>query len=387
MSRTDGSGSVEPYTVSTGKTLWSIRYRVPDPGGGTVQKRERGFDSQKQAASVLRQRLAAIDTGGYVAPTSQTFAEYANEWLTRQAVRVRPGTDRTYRAVLDHYLLPSLGAVPIQRLDSARIDSLYARLLIDGGSDGGPLSASSVRLAHAVVSGVLSDANRRKVTVVNEADKATAPSRTRQQRDLLDGWNRQTLRTLLTGSASDPHGIPWRLAAMTGARRGELLALTWDRTDLDAGRISIDRTLLDALGGRPSYGPTKSGHGTRVLDLDEATVEALRRHRAAQAQTRLLLGPAWAAHGLVFTHPDGGALQGEAVSKAWRGTTARLGLARVKFHGLRHLHATLLLESGAPIHVVSRRLGHASAAFTLSVYSHSLPHQDRAAIDTLAVLL
>lgn len=381
-------GSIEQYRISTGATLWSIRYRVPDPAGGSSQqKRERGFRTRKDATAALRKRLSEIDSGGFVAPVGTTFGDYTSGWLERQSLRLRPSTLRIYRTHLQNHILPTLGAVPVQRIDSARLDTLYAALRRDGRYDGHPLSPASVRLTHSIVSGILSDAHRRGVIVSNPATNATPPGRTPRRGDLLSGWNRETLRLLLDGTRDDEHGVLWRVAAMTGARRGELLALTWDRVDLDGGRLTIDRTLLDAKGGTPAFGPTKSGNGTRVIDLDEETAEALRRHRTAQARARLLLGAAWLDHGLVFGRPDGGAQQGDRVSKSWRSATDRLHLPPITFHSVRHLHATLMLEAGVPVHVVSRRLGHGSPGFTMSVYAHALPQQDRAAVETLAALV
>jgi integrase len=131
----------------------------------------------------------------------------------------------------------------------------------------------------------------------------------------------------------------------------------------------------------------KSRTSRRVVDLDPATVTALRRHRVTQAEYRLMAGPKWIDNELVFTMPDGRAWH-PAVSQAFdRLVAASVGLPRITFHGLRHSHTTHLLASGQNPKLVSARLGHASVAFTLERYGHVMPGQQAAAAAAVAALV
>ena len=142
---------------------------------------------------------------------------------------------------------------------------------------------------------------------------------------------------------------------------------------------------VDGKGARTwySFKEPKSGKG-RSIDLDAGTVSRLKEHRRSQAEERLRLGLAWTDLGLVVTNALGEPIRPSTASTQFRNVTRSLGLDRLRFHDCRHTHATILLKNGVPLHIVSQRLGHASVAFTLQVYSWVLPGQQRAAADRFA---
>ncbi len=129
------------------------------------------------------------------------------------------------------------------------------------------------------------------------------------------------------------------------------------------------------------------GKRGRSVALDPVTVAALRAHRLRQMEERMHWGPAWQDTGLVFTHPDGAPLHPDTVTKRLRRLVRAAGLPWVKLHGLRHTHATLMLEAGVNIKIVQERLGHSSIAITGDVYSHVTPGmQDEAAARVAAIV-
>jgi Phage integrase family len=147
------------------------------------------------------------------------------------------------------------------------------------------------------------------------------------------------------------------LALMTGACLGELLALRWADLDLDAQVMYVRQTLLEHLGGGKreawySFKEPKSGKG-RPVDLDAGTVSRLKAHRKAQAATRLRLGVAWTDLDLVITNAFGQPLRPSTASAHFRTVAQSLGFDRLRFHDSRHTHATILLKTGVPPHVVS----------------------------------
>ena len=165
--------------------------------------------------------------------------------------------------------------------------------------------------------------------------------------------------------------------------------LAWRAVDLDAATVTVVKA--------------KTVRGRRTIDLDPGTVAVLREHRAQQRRGRLAAGPAWQEHGALLVHEDGSPINPGSVSRAFtravtncrsddqeqaeREQRAARPLARVTLHGLRHSHATLLLAESVPLHVVSRRLGHASEAFTAQVYAHVLPQQGEQAAAAFAALV
>ncbi|MFA9430764.1 site-specific integrase [Egicoccus sp. AB-alg2] len=158
-------------------------------------------------------------------------------------------------------------------------------------------------------------------------------------------------------------------------RRGELLGLRWEDLDLDVPQLRVAAALTSA-GGQLRLKRTKT-RKVRTLHLDTDTAELLAR------QPRRASAP----YPLVFTRPDGSPWRPEEVSDRWRRQWPGLELPVIRLHDLRHTHATLLLQAGVPIKVVSERLGHSKVALTLDVYAHVLPAMDQAAADAIGALV
>jgi len=135
-----------------------------------------------------------------------------------------------------------------------------------------------------------------------------------------------------------------------------------------------------------SFKEPKSGHG-RSVDLGAATTSRLREHRKAQAEMRLAVGTEWTDLDLVIATPTGQPIRPSTTSGRLRTVVGNANLSGVRFHDLRHAHATFLLKAGTPPHVVSKRLGHSTVAFTLQVYAHVLPGQQREAADAIEATL
>jgi integrase len=169
--------------------------------------------------------------------------------------------------------------------------------------------------------------------------------------------------------------LPVLLAVTTGMRRGELLALRWADVDVDAGTCVVRQSVQQVKGGRAGLtfkGP-KTAKSRRSVALPALAVEALIRHKAEQAALRLRLGPAYRNQDLVVARDDGSPVVPNAVTKAFINIQVKHGLRRVRFHDLRHSHATHLLRAAVNIKVVSERLGHARSGITLDIYSHVMP--------------
>lgn len=152
--------------------------------------------------------------------------------------------------------------------------------------------------------------------------------------------------------------------------------------DLEHGVLAVRRT-LHRIKGHLVAQPPKTGAGERVLTLPSATVPVLRHWRSVQAAERLAAGGQWPATDWVFTNAVGEPLSDQTIIHALRDLCARHDLPNIGHHGLRHLHATLLLAQGLPVPAVSAWLGHANPQITMSVYAHALPAQDQQAAEAI----
>lgn len=308
-----------------------------------------------------------------------TLAEYLEEWLDRRRSQLRPTTLRCYRNTAERYLRPHLGEVSISEIDRRSLEQLYRRLLAAGGHNGKPLSPRTVQLTHAVVHCALEDAKVDGLLAVNPAALARPPRRAPGEVELDDDlhvWTAEEVARFLDAIEDDPLRGVWHLAVGTGARRGELLGLRWQDVDLEDGIVTIRRSLSDADGVLRLLG-TKTSR-SRTVSIGPTVVAALDRERAVQSSRRRASGDAWRDRwGLVFTEEDGRPVPPMRVTRAFRRLVRRLELPVIRFHDLRHSHASLLLAQGASIKLVSQRLGHTTIAMTMDVYAHLLPGMDR----------
>ncbi len=208
----------------------------------------------------------------------------------------------------------------------------------------------------------------------NPASDIELPKAGNSARDAkVNAWQAEELAAFLAATRDDPFNALWHTLAMTGMRRGEALALRWDDVDLERACISISKSRV-RVDCKIIETPTKTDRA-RVVQIDPETVEVLRAHAARQLED-LADQPKALEERLVFTGPKGKVLVPTVVSGLFRKAVAKVALPKISLHGLRHTHASLLLQAGVPAKVVQERLGHSSIRVTMDVYSHVLPGMD-----------
>ncbi len=310
------------------------------------------------------------------APAKLTVGEYLDRWLTESArARVTCKTYQGYEQVVAR-LTPVLGTRPLAKLTPLDVQRAYNDLREQGRQDGrGPLTPTTLLYYHRVLHRALVQAVKWGLVSRNVADAVEAPKK--QHHEMQPPEEATTLR-LLDALAGTPLYLPTVLAVTTGARRGEILALTWADVDLDRRRMTIRRALEQTKSGL-AFKPPKSGK-VRVVTLPPLAVEALRAHRAAQ-------GEAPQAEALVITRPDGSPWWPDSFSSRFRQLARRAGFAGVHFHMLRHARATYLLRQKIDPKVVSARLGHSTIKITADLYQHVMDGMDEEAAGALDAAL
>ena len=304
------------------------------------------------------------------------MGELLDLWFTRGRTTWSPTTVRNLQSIVECHLKPGLGDVLVGDLTAVMVDVFYERLRTDGRNDGKPLAVGTVRRVHSVLHAALAQAQRWSWVFDNVADQATPP---RAEPAEMRPPTPADVARLLAAVAGDPAlQLYLTLAAMTGARRGQLLALRWSDVDLEGGSLSIQRSLVEGPDG-PLLVPTKTRRAYRVA-LDAASVELLERHRA-----RIGGGEQRFEDQFVFSgDPDGERpWLPNFVTKRFIKVRRAAGLGHFRLHDLRHFMATQMLDAGVPVPIVSARLCHARASTTLNVYAHAVPGGDRQAAETL----
>ena len=218
---------------------------------------------------------------------------------------------------------------------------------------------------HRILKQALEHAVRWRILARNPADAVKPP---RVERASMQTYNLDETADLLEAARGTRMFVPTILAVLCGLRRGEILAARWRNVDFDQGQIAVVES-VEQTGAGLRFKETKSGRA-RTVALSATVVAELRAHRARQAQELLRLGVRLSADTLVVSRADGEPIQPRSLTHEWQKLAERRGLRRIRFHDLRHAHATHLLASGVHPKIASERLGHSSVGITLDLYSH-----------------
>lgn len=360
-----------------GKTSWAFRIDLASaPGMPREMKWQSGFKTERAAQDELDKIRNAKKEGTYVEPTKLTLAEYLDQWL--QAPRNwSANCRRDYEGSVERFIKPRLGTVRLQDLTTTRIEAFYGGLLKQGVR--GPLSRKSVHNIEICLRSALSRAVRSKLLQSNPASGAF-DYKPRQERKEMRIWSAAQVTTFLTFTADDQDAAIYRVALMTGMRRGEILGLRRENLDIRGSHLDVrQQWTRDGANGLAFVGLKNDSNGWRTIDLDPVTVRSLGGHLEKQVVVPL-------KDALVFANPDGSPLDPDSVGRRFGRCAGQAGLPHLRFHDMRHTHATLLLESGENVRYVAERLGD-STSTVLETYAHVTPRMREVAVSRLAALI
>lgn len=361
--------------ASDGSTSWhTIIDAGADPMSGKRRQRRLTAPTKDALTKLVTKTLATVHQGAYIDLSDDRLETYLQHWLAAIEPTVRPATASRYGDMIRRHLAPGLGTVPLARLSPERLQRFYADRLAAG------LSSTTVRNLHMLLHRALDQAVKWRKLAINPCDAAQAPRRARPE---MTTWTPEQVRHFLTATAAEELHALFRLALLTGMRRGELLALIWDDVDLDRAALAVRRSLTIDRDRHWIIGEPKTAAGRRAVALPASCVAALRRHRVRQTARRLSIGDLWQPTGLVFDRGDGTLLHPNVALATFGRLTKAAGLPHIRFHDLRHTSATLALADGVHPKIVSERLGHSSVAMTLDRYSHVSLNMQRDAADRL----
>ena len=374
------TGRISRATGSQTRRIWSYQL------GGT---RESGFETRVEAESALRNAIARRDAErtrqeqDAADRPGPPFSEFFKHWLTEHASRrCAPKTLERY-GELGAYLIRELGQVRLNELTTSKIQTVIHHLQDHGGRrtesepHGRPLAPKTVHHLGTLLYTVLSNADRLGVLKIPHPmanRRVLLPKLKKRKPNVLDEGKLRTLFDRAHSTRLYPFIV---LAAATGCRRGELLALQWTDLDFGSGLLSVSKSLEQTRAGL-RVKSTKSEEPRR-LGVPEWALGILKSHRAEQESDRAMFGAGYADHNLIFCQPGGQYYSPDRLGARVVELMRSVGLQGVSLHSLRHSHASILLSKGVPTAVVSERLGHADQNITLAIYSHALPADSLAA--------
>ena len=353
-----------PYLRKRGKK-WYYTIEISTTGGKRRRKEVAGGLTKADAAAAYARAVVALQgSGEYFEPTKKTVAEFFAEWLDEWCPHnVRKNTEATYRRMVRLHIIPAIGDMKLKAIKPTDLQGLMNNLQLRG------LSRSTLKVILSVIKrGFVYAADFAEYIPKNPALNIKVPRDAAAAAPTHAFSAEQVQEILQHYPPGHAFHVPVLIAYHTGARLGEICALTWDDVDFDAREIHINKTVIEVNGVEIQPAPKTSG-SLRVVSYGHALQDCLKAQRRGQLINALKYGAP--APTFICQAARGGVLAPRLFSSfnAWTRRTFGPGYS---FHSLRHTHATMLLEAGEDLEVVSKRLGHTSILTTAKTYSHIL---------------
>jgi integrase len=326
--------------------------------------------NRRAAEKELRRLLRTLDTGEHVDPSRMTVRQWLTTWLATVREEVAPKSHERYAEIVENFLIPTLGNLPLVKLAPSHIQEAYNAWATGGRRDGklGGLSARTRRHIHRILRSALTRAVEQQLLARNPADAFRKRLPKVERREMVTLSAEQSAR-LMEAIMHTRIYWPVLLALSTGMRRGEVFAVRWKNVDLSGASVRVMESLEQTKVGIRFKAP-KTDRG-RAITLPLFAVNELKRLKRQQAEELLMLGIRQTGETLVCARADGKPLQPQSLTHQFTRLISRVkDIPRVRFHDLRHSHATQLLLAGVHPKVAQERLGHATITTTLDLYSH-----------------
>lgn len=350
-----------------GQTWYYVLELGKDSNGKRKQKKKRGFKTKKEAQNALTEAEHSLMTGTYIEPSKMLFKDYLNQWLEDKQTYVKESTLKNYRRLVKNHILPSLGHIEMCKLSPIVIQQLYNKL-----KSGGYMSDENIRKVHTIIKDSLNKAVKWDLINKNPASLVDSPKVAKSE---INVWDTDEVKRLLDTTKSSRYYIAFLLAVTTGMRRGEILGLRWK--DINFKDETLHVTQILSVDGKRFESGAKTRAGVRSISLPDETISELKKHKAMINQERLLARDIYNNHDLVVCTEIGTPCNPRNLLRTFNNAIEKASLTKLRFHDLRHTHATLLLKQGVNPKIVAERLGHSDVRMTLDTYSHLMPSMQK----------
>ncbi len=361
-----------------------------DPTDRRYKKKQKDVHGTKAEAELVLQSWIEELQQAPKTLSSQTIGQFLMHWVdTIAKPELERNTYDSYRWELEKHIVPSLGHIPLCEIAPIHVQTFYSYKAEAGRLDGkGGLSNRTITYHHAILNQALASAKVLKLIEENPCDVVKPPRDKRNASEKIGVvLTKDELGSVLIRLRGHRDYALIYAAAFTGMRQSELLGLQWDDILWDTKQIRVRKAMHRHRSGEYEHrARTKNKTSSRIIKVTDDLMVVLREHRKEQMQALLAAGSDRSSN-LVFPDLDGSPQNRLNVYHRFRNIITKLGHKGMRFHDLRHTHATILLASGVMINVVSKRLGHANVDTTLGIYAHVLPEFENNAADTFADLV
>ncbi|KAB2335110.1 site-specific integrase [Bacillus mesophilum] len=329
-----------------------------------------GFKRKKDAEVALRKLLSELDENQYAEISNETLAYYLNFWFsTHYQKRVKETTVASRRYMMQKHLIDEnpFSKKKLSVITTFDIDALYNQKIDED------YSTSYIRKIHQMLNQAFEQAKKWKKVLENPVSEASPPSLKKEE---IKIWSFQEVHSFLANCQEEWHKIVFHLALYTGMRRGEILGLKWSDINFDKKIISVNHSLAFVPGQGYKLSSLKTKNAKRKIPVSTQLAEMLSLHKQKQEEHRTLMDGCYNEQELVICSHLGTTQDPQNVLRVMKRIIQTSGVPPIRFHDLRHTHASILISEGVDLVKVSKRLGHANAKITLEYYAHLMPNED-----------
>jgi len=382
MKRSNGEGSLF-YDEKRKRYVYRVSFT--NEAGIIIRKAFTSTKSAKEAKEKGKEFLATLNSGIDMGKSIQSLNEWLIYWLENyKKYGTKAKTYERYLGLVNQYIKPYIGKFPIKDLTPAILQSHFVFLLKNGGKQKIGIAPRSVNAVRRLLISSFEEAVGLGYILKNPAQRTTSMKVEKAAMHII----RHEEGERLIKAALQRSRTAWLvivLALGTGMRISEIYGLEWSNVNLQEKYLVVKKSVVTTNHGILVQDSTKTATSNRKIPLPEFVVRALRRYALWQKTLHIRLGSKFAASDFVLANEDGKPRSPNSFSAHdYKGLLRRAGIdTAVRFHDLRHTHATWLLEAGVHVKVVSERLGHANIRITLDTYAHVLKTMQEQAIGAL----
>lgn len=344
------------------------------------QIKRRGFESKRHAMDAMTKLKAEILENEFLDLTKMTYARYMEEWFDERKNRLQKTTFEIHSIYYRNIIKPRLGHLKLQQIAPIQIQKFINDLVNDTN-----YSEHTIHLIFRIVSASFKKAKVLKLIKDNSADGIALPKIKKKE---ISVWSLEQVNFFISEAKKIKRltrcHIGFLMSIFTGMRQGEILGLRWKDIDFESQTIFVRQTLTQNAEIKVG---AKNDASVRSIHIPSKLVEELRTHRKQILEEKLLLGSNYFDFDLVICTKSGKPMIPRNFRKEFYHLTEKIGLPKIRFHDLRHTHATILIQQNVNVKLISERLGHADIETTLNTYSHVLPDMQKSVSDKLEKII
>lgn len=384
--RANGEGSINKYIVNGINKGWRASISSGRDESGKLIRKQFYGKTQKEVKEKLEEYKKQLSLGSLPSDDKLTLEQWYYTWLFDYRIKdLKPKSFEKYEGIYRNYIKDTqLGRLKLRDLRATHLQKYYNDLM-----DSNKKPTSTIKSLNTRLKPCLAEAEKQGYIQKNYCKLVTLPKdNTTREINVLTPEQQKSFIAALVDHELE---MLFLTALSTGLRLGEILGLKWSDIDFNTGTLTVNRTLqrvteIDRNGNRESKvieQLPKTKNSIRTIPIPKNILAKLKDYKIQQSKNKLQIGELYANNDYVFCDKLGYPLDDKKPNRNLKSILGKLGIAPLKFHGLRHTYATRLFEANVPSKTVQVLMGHYDISITMDVYTKVMPEKKLEAIEKL----